>query len=209
MWGFVFGENNLFQNFTFGFPNQNSDILLHLTHWQYWFWFWFTYLFVLYYILLFRLLKNNKLLFKPKMVTSFRAHGKWGDNLVCLLHGSWCWNIFSTSSAILRLIEWQTETPVFTLRVRGKQWYWVYKFELKNYKLLNEINKNLGMSHWLKTSFDWSLAYLFIMRSLKTTDDNLFTWYTLVFDYYEVFQGESLNRSKRNYKKKKTIHNQI
>jgi len=30
------------------------------------------------------------------------------------------------------LIEWQSESSLFTLRVRAKQWYWVYKLDLRN-----------------------------------------------------------------------------
>jgi len=44
------------------------------------------------------------------------------------------------------MIEWQTESNVFTLRVRGKQWYWVYKFEVKNYQLLSNLRKSVGLS---------------------------------------------------------------
>ncbi len=29
------------------------------------------------------------------------------------------------------MIEWQAEASLFTVRVRGKQWYWVYKFDLQ------------------------------------------------------------------------------
>lgn len=76
--------------------------------------------------------------FNPKIVTSYRSHGKWGDVIVCLLPVSWCINILSNSTTLLKLVEWQSEASIFTLRVRGKQWYWVYKTDLRDF---NNFNK--------------------------------------------------------------------
>lgn len=117
-------------NYNFGFLMNNSDIIIHLLHWQYWWWFWFLFIFVLYYILIIRLISYRYLKFNPKIVTSYRSHGKWGDLIVCLLPVSWCLNILSNSTLLLRLVEWQSESNLFVLRVRGKQWYWVYKLDL-------------------------------------------------------------------------------
>ena len=87
--------------------------------------------------------------FNPKMTTSYRSHGKWGDFIICVLPISWCANILSNSNFILRMIEWQTESNLFTVRIRGKQWYWVYKLELRS--MINSISapKNLGHNYWL------------------------------------------------------------
>lgn len=136
-------------NFWLGFPESNSDIIINLTHWQYWWWFWFTYLLCLYYFVFLKLIKKRTLKFNPKMTTSFRAHGKWGDFIICLLPISWCLNILSNSNFLLRMIEWQTESSLFTVRIRGKQWYWIYKFELKT--LLNTaiLPKNYGNNYWV------------------------------------------------------------
>lgn len=86
------------------------------------------------------------------MVTSQKSHGKWGDFIVCLVPISWCVNILSNSNFILRMLEWQTESSLFTIRVRGRQWYWVYKIELKG--LLNATHslKNIGQNHWISTT---------------------------------------------------------
>jgi heme/copper-type cytochrome/quinol oxidase subunit 2 len=46
------------------------------------------------------------------------------------------------------MIEWQSESSLFTLRVRGKQWYWVYKFELKSLADLNGAAINIGDNFW-------------------------------------------------------------
>lgn len=77
--------------------------------------------------------------FNPKIVTSYRSHGKWGDVIICLLPVSWCVNILSNSTTLLKLVEWQSEASLFTIRVRGKQWYWVYKTDLRDF---NNFNKN-------------------------------------------------------------------
>ena len=44
----------------------------------------------------------------------------------------------------MRALEWQTCSAPFTLRVRGKQWYWVYKFDLKNFKTIEELPVIIG-----------------------------------------------------------------
>jgi hypothetical protein len=42
------------------------------------------------------------------------------------------------------MIEWQSESGFISVRIRGKQWYWVYKFELKTFTDLFTIPKNVG-----------------------------------------------------------------
>lgn len=105
---------------------------MHLIHWQYWWWFWFTFLLTLYYVFFMRFFFFRSLKFNPKITTSYRSHGKWGDLIICILPISWCLNILSNSTTLLKLLEWQHEANFFTLRVRGKQWYWVYKFDFKS-----------------------------------------------------------------------------
>jgi heme/copper-type cytochrome/quinol oxidase subunit 2 len=96
-----------------------------------------------------RIFRFRVLKFKPRIVTSYRPHGKWGDLIVCLLPVSWCINIITNSNFILRMIEWQSESSLFTLRVRGKQWYWVYKYELKILTDILTTPKNLGNNKWV------------------------------------------------------------
>lgn len=86
------------------------------------------------------------------MNTSLRSHGKWGDFLVALIPLAWCGNILVNSNFILRMIEWQNESTLFTVRIQGKQWYWVYKFNADtNYKLHN-VYYNVGNNNWMKTT---------------------------------------------------------
>ena len=83
------------------------------------------------------------------MNTSIRGHGKWGDFLVALIPLSWCCNILINSNFILRMIEWQNESSLFTIRVQGKQWYWVYKYDANTSQAINSTPKNIGHNRWV------------------------------------------------------------
>jgi hypothetical protein len=41
----------------------------------------------------------------------------------------------------------QNESSLFTVRIRGKQWYWVYRFDLKNFTDILSAPKNLGRNN--------------------------------------------------------------
>lgn len=148
MWGNILTEVSFQPNFNIGFSNTRTDILIHLTQWQYWWWFWFTFIWVLYYFIIMRIFRARSLKFKPRIATTFRPRGKWGDLLVCLIPISWCVNILINSNFLLKLIEWQNESSLFTIRIRGRQWYWVYKFDLKNVTDIISAPKNIGRNKW-------------------------------------------------------------
>lgn len=86
--------------------------------------------------------------FNPVLNTSIRGHGKWGDFLVALIPLSWCGNILINSNFILRMIEWQNESSLFTIRVQGKQWYWVYKYDASAAQSILAAPKNIGHDRW-------------------------------------------------------------
>lgn len=115
---------------------------------------------------------------RPKIVTSFRPHGKWGDFLAAIIPAIWCLNILTNSNFILRLIEWQNESSLFLVRVRARQWYWVYKFELKNFTDILIAPKNLGRNKWQLNTFG----------DLSVTDD-----------YLHVLQLRSQNKWIKSY----------
>ncbi len=148
MWGNIVTEVALQSNFNIGFNNNKSDVLIHLTQWQYWWWFWFWFLWAFYYLVILRIVRFRSLKFRPRIVTSLRPHGKWGDLIICLIPISWCANILTNSTLILKMIEWQSETGLLTVRIRGKQWYWIYKFELKTFTDIITIPKNIGRNKW-------------------------------------------------------------
>lgn len=148
MWGGIITDLSYQTNYWLSFPSSNSDIIISLTMWQYWWWFWFTYYITVYFFLFSRLIRHRLLKFSPKMTTSQKSHGKWGDFLICVVPITWCVNILSNSNFILRMIEWQTESSLFTIRVRGRQWYWIYKIELKDLLKVVQNNKNIGHNYW-------------------------------------------------------------
>lgn len=140
------------QNFNFGFSTYKSEVLIHLSQWQYWWWFWFSIWWSLYYFIVLRLVTKRTFNFNPVMNTSIRGHGKWGDFLVALIPLSWCCNILINSNFILRMIEWQNESSLFTIRVQGKQWYWVYKYDANTSNAIVSTPKNIGHDRWIVCS---------------------------------------------------------
>jgi heme/copper-type cytochrome/quinol oxidase subunit 2 len=167
MWGNIVTEVALQSNFGIGFNNMKSDVLIHLTQWQYWWWFWFSFLWAFYYLVILRVIRFRTLKFRPRLATTYRPHGKWGDLLICIIPISWCSNIITNSNLIMRMIEWQAETGLLTIRIRGKQWYWIYKFELKTFTDILTIPKNIGNNKWqISTPGDLQTAddYLHILQ---------------------------------------------
>ena len=167
MWGNIVTEVSLQSNFNVGFSNQKSDVLIHLTQWQYWWWFWFTFLWAFYYLVILRVVRFRTLKFRPRIATTLRPHGKWGDVIICIIPISWCANIISNSNFILRMLEWQAETGLLTIRIRGKQWYWIYKFELKTFTDILTVPKNVGRNKWqISTPGDIQVSddYLHILQ---------------------------------------------
>ena len=163
MWGFISTEAVYQCNFNNGFSTTRSDVLVHLAQWQYWWWFWFAFLWSFYYIFATKTVRYRALKMRPKIVTSYRPHGKWGDFLAAIIPFIWCLNILTNSNFILRLIEWQNESSLFTVRVRARQWYWIYKFELKNFTDILTAPKNVGTNRWQVNTFG----------DLQTADDYL------------------------------------
>ena len=167
MWGNILTEVSYIQNFNMNFSNDKADVLIHLTQWQYWWWFWFSFLWALYYLLVARVFRYRTLKFNPRIAATLRPHGKWGDLLTCIIPVTWCLNILINSNFILKLIEWQSESSLFTLRVRAKQWYWVYKLDLRNIADVFSTPRNVGRNKWQFATFgDLQTAedYLHIMQ---------------------------------------------
>lgn len=114
-----------------------------------------------------RIVRFRTLKFRPRLATTFRPHGKWGDLIICLIPISWCANIITNSTLILRMIEWQAETGLLTVRIRGKQWYWIYKFELKTFTDILTVPRNIGRNKWqISTPGDLQVSddYLHILQ---------------------------------------------
>ena len=167
MWGYISTEASYQLNFNVSFSTTRSDVLIHLSQWQYWWWFWFAFLWTFYYILLSRIVRFRTLKMKPKIVTSYRPHGKWGDFLAAIIPAIWCINILTNSNFILRLMEWQSESSLFVVRVRARQWYWIYKFEMKNLIDIISTPKNVGRNKWFFSNFgdlQYSDSYMHLLQ---------------------------------------------
>jgi heme/copper-type cytochrome/quinol oxidase subunit 2 len=145
-------------------------------------------------MILIKTVRRRRLKFKPKLATTMRPHGKWGDLLACLIPISWCINILVNSNFLLKLIEWQNESSLFTLKIRGKQWYWVYKLDFKNFTNIITAPKNVGHNKWV----------LFGHNNIKQSDDymsaiQLRKQTNLVKEYWsEVCSKEELVNSPMN-----------
>ena len=85
------------------------------------------------------------------MNTSIRGRGKWGDFLVAIIPLTWCGSILVNSNFILRMIEWQNEESLFTLRVVGKQWFWEYSYDATSVASILSAPKNIGHNNWFFT----------------------------------------------------------
>jgi len=138
--------------------------------------------------------RRRRLKFKPKLATTLRPHGKWGDLLACLIPISWCINILINSNFLLKLLEWQNESSLFTLRIRGKQWYWVYKLDFKNFTNIITAPKNVGHNKWVlfgHNNIQQSDDYMSAIQLRKQTK--------LVKEYWsEVCNKEELVNSPMN-----------
>ena len=167
MWGYISTEASYQLNFNVSFSTTRSDVLIHLSQWQYWWWFWFAFLWSFYYILVSRIVRFRTLKMKPRIVTSYRPHGKWGDFLAAIIPAIWCINILTNSNFILRLMEWQNESSLFVVRIRARQWYWVYKFEMKNLIDIISTPKNVGRNKWFFSNFgdlQYSDSYMHLLQ---------------------------------------------
>lgn len=170
LWGNIILEANFVKSYNFGFLTNNSDILISLIHWQYWWWFWFSFLVSFYYLILLKYISTRLLKFNPKIVTSYRSHGKWGDVIICFLPVSWCVNILSNSTTLLKIIEWQSEASLITLRVRGKQWYWVYKIDIKS--ILNTFESDLNSVNIGSKKLFFNNNFTYNYSNLVSYNDN-------------------------------------
>ena len=150
MWSNYCSDVNIIKNFHVAFSNDKNDVQMKLSEWQYWWWFWFALLWSLYFLILIRCVFLRKEVYAPVNNTSLRGHGKWGDFIVALIPTVWCWSIVLNSNFIFRMIELQNESSCMTIRVQGKQWYWVYKYNYDTHFKLMSLYRNVGNNNWIK-----------------------------------------------------------
>jgi hypothetical protein len=129
-----------------------------------------------------------------------RSHGKWGDFLVAVIPLSWCGNILINSNFILRMLEWQNESSLFTIRIQGKQWYWAYKYNSDvNYRL-NNVFVNVGNNNWLYNN-------TLNNNTLDHTNSILSFLYDFEFKKTHNNLLKKLSLTKNNFKKINNVFN--
>lgn len=80
------------------------------------------------------------------------------------------------------------ESSLFTVRVRGKQWYWVYKIEMKELLSTFNTSKQWGLSQWIffsKKSLKQNYSYLNLLQN-KFNQINLESYWSLNFSSVKV-----------------------
>ena len=151
-WGKIYGDAYYSINFNKGFLTSKNNSHIMLAQWQMWFWFWFFTLICLYSLMILRVIIKQNETKNPLLNSSGTSKGKWGDFLVAIIPLVWCGNILINSNFILRMIEWQNESSLFTIRIQGKQWYWCYKYNSDISYKLNNLYINVGHNNWYKYS---------------------------------------------------------
>ena len=136
-----------------------------------------------------------------KINTSLRGHGKWGDFLAGLLPLTWCSGILINSNFILRTIEWQHESALFTLRVHGRQWYWVYKYDLKTltdkFNVFSVVGSMLKYKSTLST-YNTQKTYkklLYIINSYTLNNLNTYWKNVQIKDWESTYNNSTYVKS--------------
>ena len=194
MWSSVYLDYSAHRNFNVGFASHKNDVHIQLSQWQYWWWFWFALVWAVYFLVILRVYLTKTENLNINLNTSLRSHGKWGDFLVALIPLSWCGNILINSNFILRMLEWQNESSLFVVRIQGKQWYWVYKYNSDTNFRLNNIYINVGNDNWLKL----------YNKSVKTTQ---FNKSLMLYNYEFEFKKLHSNILKKYDKQENTLKN--
>jgi len=87
------------------------------------------------------------------------------------------------------MIEWQSESSLFTLRIRGRQWYWIYKYDFKMISDVFTAPKNIGHNKWVMNS----------PGDLGISDDFLHTLqYRAHNKWLKRYWSEFLNKSSKD-----------
>lgn len=142
------------ENYNTGFPAYVSDVIIHLSQWQFWFWFWFSIFWILFILVIFKIFYYQNYKNIILLNTGLKSHGKWGDFLAAILPLIWCSGILINSNFILRTLEWQHENTLFTLRIHGRQWYWIFKYDMKTFLDMFNFKIRTGKKFILLSNFN-------------------------------------------------------
>lgn len=91
------------------------------------------------------------------------------------------------------MIEWQNESSLFTIRIQGKQWYWVYKFDATAAYNILAAPKNIGHNRWFVTvpgeSYCADSYYQALHLGAQLEYKNM---------YFKLLKDEGLTKTKLN-----------
>lgn len=159
-------KNFLFKNNTH-FPFYGNKPVSLLGVWQYWWWLYFSFLIIFVNFFFYKLFINDSVYLKLNSYSNLKSNGKWGDALAVLFPVFWCTNIVVNSNLILKILEHQTEANYLTFRIRGKQWYWIYKFSATYDQAIKAVPFLLGRNRKLfnqpkgTLNFNKDITFLF------------------------------------------------
>ena len=135
----------IYNKFSHAIPNSDKvNHLIKLMQWQYWWWFWFAFMWGYYDGFLKRIFNMRNYKSYLSIYSSVRPHGKFGDFIACIIPIGWVVNIHVHQDNLLKDLEWLNLYSSFTIRVRGKQWFWLYYYDFKTLVDLIFLPKNIG-----------------------------------------------------------------
>ena len=87
------------------------------------------------------------------------------------------------------MIEWQNESSLFTIRIQGKQWYWVYKYNSDTDYRIKNVYLNVGNNNWFKTSNSSKFQF---------TSNNSTLIYSFEYEFKKIYNTILNNKEKLN-----------
>ena len=131
-------------NFHTNFSNKNNFTIINLMIWRQNWWFLFCIVFVLGYSFFLNALHFFNQHNFMELTTSRFCKGFWGDIILSIIPITWCLLILSHSAVLLAKIDYFSSVTCLNIRIRGKQWYWVYRFDKQSINNLNNCVKVIG-----------------------------------------------------------------
>ena len=152
-----------------------------LSNWQYWWWFWFCFGWGLYESYFHKVVIKTNNRSYIKINSSIRSHSKFGDFIACTIPIFWVINIIFNSNSLLKMLEWQNDTTYLNVRIRAKQWYWLYYYDLKNLVDFSTFPKKFGWKSWIIGDY----TKLKRFTSFSNSVDSRSREFNSVFEYWD------------------------
>ena len=152
-----------------------------LSNWQYWWWFWFCFGWGLYDSLFHKVVTKTNNRSYIKINSSIRSHSKFGDFIACTIPIFWVINIIFNSNSLLKMLELQNDTTHLNVRIRAKQWYWLYYYDLKNLVDFSTFPKKFGWNSWIIGDY----TKLKKFTSFSNSVDSRSREFNSVFEYWD------------------------